>query len=373
MSRKPGTHLSQIGKENAHLPGFGDDFVGSSGELSEQFVILRNEDIHAEAPEAPFLDWSTIVNGEIAIQMKDLEGFAEGNVTIKASSLQKIHPRLLPGLLEGDFLFQISLISVVMQVQAHLRRSSDDGPAGIGSDFDTPISQVAREDEGCFKLEELEGRKEPDSEKATHAEQKSLEPVLTPADRPLSGATRKLSGAERREQRPSMTPHSALNISDSISASDPKLRPAETRQARENPRAKSARENAGQERLRVIFMTEDYLDLHEVAQRIAALPRITNALVISAEGTVLGGTLPEGHSLGAAILAPAFMRQVREFERNLRGSETSAFTLLGEKSVSLFAEGDIHILIWHEGRGLVPGMRKRISEIAAALDLICPR
>jgi hypothetical protein len=373
MSRKPGTHLAQTGKGNANLPGFGGDFVGCAGELSEQFVILRSEDIQAEAPEVTLLDWSTIAEGEIAIQMKDLEGFAEGNVTIKASTLQKIHPRLLPGLLESDYLFQISLISVVKQVQAHLQRSSDDRPARIGCDFDTPISQVAREDEECFKLEELEGRKESDSEKATHAKQNSLEPVLTPADRPVSGATRKQSGIERREQKPSMALHPPVNISESFTGSGPELRPAEARQARENSWAKSALENAGQERLREIFMTEDYLDPHQVAQRVAALPRITNALVISAEGTVLGGTLPEGHLLGAAILGPALMRHVREFERNLRGSETSAFTLLGEKSVSLFAEGDIHILICHEGRGLVAGMRKRIREIAAALDLICPR
>ena len=190
MSHKPASNLSQRGNGNAHLPGFGGDFVGSPDELSEQFVILRNDDIHAEAPEAPLLDWSTIAKGEIAIQMKDLDGFAEGNVTIKASTLQKIHPRLLPGLLESDYLFQISLISVVMQVQAHLQRSSDDDPARIGSDFDTPISQVAREDEGCFKLERVEGRRELDSEKATHAKQNSPEPVLTPADRPAIGATR---------------------------------------------------------------------------------------------------------------------------------------------------------------------------------------
>ena len=373
MSRKPGSHLSQSVKRNGHLPGFGADFVGSPDELSEQFVILRNDDIHAEAPEAPLLDWSTIAKGEIAIQMKDLDGFAEGNVTIKASTLQKIHPMLLPGLLESDYLFQISLISVVMQVQAHLQRSSDNDPARIGSDFDTPISQVAREDEGCFKLERVEGRREPDSEKATHAKQNSPEPVLTPADRPVSGATRKQTGTERREQKPFMAPHPAVNISDSFTGSGTELKPAETRQARENSRAKSALENAGQQRLREIFMTEDYLDPHQVALRVAALPRITNALVISAEGTVLGGTLLEGHLLEAAILAPALMRHVREFERNLRGSETPAFTLLGEKSVSLFAEGDIHILICHEGRALVPGMRKRIGEIAAALDLIYPR
>ena len=160
-------------------------------------------------------------------------------MTIKASTLQKNHPSLLPGQLESDYLFQISLISVVMQVQAHLKRSSDDGPARIGSDFDTPISQVAREDEGCCKIEELEGRKEPDSEKATHAKQNSLEPVLTPADRPVAGATRKQSGTERREQKPSVAPHPAVNISNSFTGSGPELRPAEERQARENSVAKS--------------------------------------------------------------------------------------------------------------------------------------
>jgi hypothetical protein len=373
MSRKLVSYLSKSGKGNAHLPGFGGDFVGSPDELSEQFVILRNDDIHAKAPEASLLDWSTIAKGEIAIQMKDLDGFAEGNVTIKASTLHKIHPRLLPGPLESDDLFQVSLRSVVMQVEAHLQRGPEDDPARIGSDFDTPISQVAREDEGCFKLEGVEGRKESDSEKAAHAKQKSLEPVLTPADRPAFGATRKQSDTERREEKPFMAPHPAANISDSFTGPGPKLKPAEASQARENSRAKSTLENAGQQRLREIFMTEDYLEPHQVAQRVAALPRITNALVISADGTVLGGTLPEGHLLEAVIPAPALMRHVREFERNLRGSETPAFTLLGEKSVSLFAEGDIHILIFHEGRALVPGMRKRIGEIAAALDLICLR
>jgi hypothetical protein len=373
MSRKLGGYFSKSGKGDAHLPGFGGDFVGAPDELSEQFVILRNDDIQAAEPEASLLDWSTVAKGEIAIQMKDLDGFAEGNVTIKASTLQKIHPRLLPGPLESDYRFQVSLISVVMQVQAHLQRGSENDAGWIGSDFDTPISQVAREDEGCFKFEGVEGRKEPVSEKATHAKQDSLEPVLTPADRPTFAATRKQRDTERREEKPFMAPHPAAYISDLFTGPGAELKAAETRQAVDNSREKSALENAGQQRLREIFMTEDYLDPHQVAQRVAALPRITNALVISADGTVLGGTLPEGHLLGAAILAPAIMRHVREFERVLRGIETPAFTLLGEKSVSLFAEGDIHILICHEGRALVPGMRKRIGEIAAALDRICPR
>jgi hypothetical protein len=118
-------------------------------------------------------------------------------------------------------------------------------------------------------------------------------------------------------------------------------------------------------------MTEEYLGVETVAGRIARLPKICSALVMLADGTVLGGTLPEGYRLETAILAPALMRNVQEFGRGLRFGEPTAFTFLGERPISLFAEGNIHILVCHEGRGLVPGMRKRIGEIAAALDAIC--
>jgi hypothetical protein len=65
------------------------------------------------------------------------------------------------------------------------------------------------------------------------------------------------------------------------------------------------------------------------------------------------------------------MRNVQEFGRGLRFGELTAFTLLAERPISLFVEGNIHILVCHEGRGLVPGMRKRIGKIATALDAIC--
>jgi hypothetical protein len=65
------------------------------------------------------------------------------------------------------------------------------------------------------------------------------------------------------------------------------------------------------------------------------------------------------------------MQSIREFNRNLRSTETSAFTLLGDRPVTLFSEGNVYILISHEGRGLLPGMRERIGEIARALDAVC--
>ena len=122
--------------------------------------------------------------------------------------------------------------------------------------------------------------------------------------------------------------------------------------------------------LREIFMTEDNLDVIRVADMIAGLPKVNHAVVLSGE-TVLGGALPEGYQMDAAILAPALMRTVHEFERRIRSSaESLAVTLMGEKPLSIFTEGNIYILIAFEGRGLLPGVAKRIKEIARALDAI---
>jgi hypothetical protein len=89
------------------------------------------------------------------------------------------------------------------------------------------------------------------------------------------------------------------------------------------------------------------------------------------DGTVLGGNLPEGYHLATALLAPVIMRSVQEFNRRLRSNEVSAFTLLGDQPVTLFAEGNVYILVSHQGRGLLPGVRERIGEVARALDALC--
>jgi hypothetical protein len=127
----------------------------------------------------------------------------------------------------------------------------------------------------------------------------------------------------------------------------------------------------GLERLREIFMTEDQLDASQVAILLASFPKVKSALLMLDNGTVLGGTLPEGYHLEAALMTPVIMQRVRDFNHQLRADEASAFTLLGERPVSLFAGRHVYILIVHEGRGLLPGMRERISEIAKSLDALC--
>jgi hypothetical protein len=122
--------------------------------------------------------------------------------------------------------------------------------------------------------------------------------------------------------------------------------------------------------LQEIFMTEDLLDAGLVAKLVAALPKVKSALIMLGDGTLMGGELSEDCPPDSALLAPGIMRTVQEFSRRLRSSENSAFTIFGDPLVSVFAEGNVCILIVHEGRGLLPGMVERIGEIAKALDAL---
>jgi hypothetical protein len=352
------------------------DFAQAFGELTERVVILSKEDICADSPKAPPLDWSNVENGKIAVQLRDTEGLAEGNVTIKASTLQRIHPTLLPLHLDAEYLFPISLKTVVLQVQEHLEQKSSERPKPVSPEFDTPISQVAREDEELFRLEKLAKADEELIGETVQAKQNAPEPILTPADRPAS---------RRFREQPSTESMCSFSCQDTRSANEmagrgsvravatDAVRGAVTKcsGAKIGAGVQNRLRRAGLERLREIFMTEDQLDASQVANLLAAFPKVKSALVMLGNGTVLGGNLPEGYRLETALQAPVIMQSVREFSRRLKADEVSAFTLLGERPVSLFAERNIYILISHEGRGLLPGMRERISEVAKSLDALC--
>ena len=370
MSLDFGHHLfrSRRGFASAPSPGSEDDLVDPLDELNERVIILCKEDIHLDAPGAPLLDWFAVEKGEIAVQLKDTEGLGDGSVTIKASTLQRLHPALLPIQLEGEYLFPISLKTVVLQAQPHLRQNVEERQEQVGADFDTPIAQVAREDEGFFKLAKIAEPTETPIDQAASVKQTTPGPILTPADRPSSAVSRKRTPAVPNHLGAS--PSSSAVIPPSVQSACPEIeakwveRPLPNlERLTQNPRRRT-----GLERLREIFMTEDQLDPPQVANLVAAFPKVTSAMVMLADGTVLGGNVPDGYHLETALRAPLIMRSVQEFNRNLRSQETSAFTLLGDFPVTLFAEGNIYILISHQGRGLLPGVRERIGEVARALD-----
>ena len=372
MARKFGNHLFRnreaLASEHARIST--SDLPETFGALDEQVIILGKEDIRAEAPSAPLLDWSTFEKG-IAVQLKDTEGLDLGSVIIKASTLQRIHPALLPVPLESEYLFPISLKTVVLQVQAHLRQGSEERPNPTGPDFDTPIAQVAREDNGFFKLAKMTEAIEPPVDETVQAEPKIPEPVLTPANRPTSPMLRKNFPPENRDSRPSLYSSALIPSLRHPEFLETEVAPAGCIGPKKEAIAQNSLRRIGAERLREIFMTEDHLDTRQVAQLLAAFPKVNSAMVMLGDGTVLGGNIPDGYHLETALRdTPLIIRSVQEFNRKLRSHETPAFTLLGDPPVTLFAEGKVYILISHEGRGLLPGVRERIGEVARALDAV---
>jgi hypothetical protein len=371
MSLEFGHHLFRDRRSFAFAPSSSSADgapVHSAGELNERVIILCKEDIRSDAPGAPVLDWFGVEKGEIAVQLKDTEGLGQGSVTIKASTLQRLHPALLPTQLEDEYLFPISLKTVVLQVQPHLRQNVEESPEQIGADFDTPIAQVAREDEGLFKLAKIADPMETPFDRPAPVKQTTSGPILTPADRPPSAAARKRPASVCNHLCAS-SPSSAV-IPPSVQPASPEIETkwAESPLLNFEPHGQNPRRRMGEERLREIFMTEDRLDPAEVANLVAALPKVSSAMVMLTDGTFLGGSVPDGYHLETAQRAPLIMRSVQEFNRKLRSEETSAFTVLGEIPVTLFAEGNVYILISHQGRGLLPGVRQRIGEVARALD-----
>jgi len=142
---------------------------------------------------------------------------------------------------------------------------------------------------------------------------------------------------------------------------------------RVEPPAPKPPRRAGLERLQEIFMTEDLLDAGEVAALIARFPKVSGTLILLGDGTLMGGNLPKEFRPDAALLAPKVLKTVREFGNRLKSRDPSAVTIFLDQPLSLCCAGDVCILVAHEGRGLLPGMRERICEIAKALDMLYER
>jgi hypothetical protein len=413
MSPKFGSYLFRNLKGQTPETNPAGDSLGAFGAFEEQPILLRQEDIRADDPKGPPLDWSHVENGQIVVQLKETQGIADGLVTVRASTLRRICPLLIPHPFEEDYLYPVSLKTVVLQIQAHLQRKLADVPKPGGPDFDTPIAQVAREDEGFFKLEKVARQPSLPDEKP-QANQASTEPLLTPADRPsfplirekprlvqtdsgappveialphpsrqASGSTPttpskpgpfddlpKVGGEILRVKRPEVTADPPVIEERKGTAQEVEIfGPARRSVMGEAPAQKPPRK-AGLERLQEIFMTEDLLDAREVAALIAHFPKVSGALIFLGDGTLMGGELPKTFRADATLLAPTVLRSVQEFGWRLKSQKPSAVTVFLDHPVSLISAGNVCILVSHEGRGLLPGMRERICEVAKALDML---
>ncbi|MBV9875254.1 MAG: hypothetical protein JO025_11040 [Verrucomicrobia bacterium] len=372
---------------------------GPAGAVSveDQEIVLQPADFTTEIGGA--LNWSSQASREIRLKLRQTDGLMDGRVTISAKMLRDLYPGLVPEQLKEETAFPLSLRAVVLQLQNVMRSSNDSSTLAGAPDFDTPIAQVAREDEGFFKLEEDASSSTSDpNPPATSAtgdfgpmlplirekEQARDNPPAAPPIQVVAPFPAQESTSPKNVVEPSVVPLGAgVNRDPFADLPKPKLPapkppvaggpapageiPKLSEAAKRPPKPQRRR---GLELLQELFLTDDFLDAGQVAQLLRGFPKVRAALIMLDDGTVLGGGLPENYRASAALPAPALMRAVREFGTAVSSAEVSAFTLLADLPISIFLEGRICMMVVHEGRGLLPGMRERFSQITKALDAL---
>jgi hypothetical protein len=392
MPPKFGNYLFRNLKAQNDVGSANSPSLEEAAELADQTIILRPEDFIDHDSGRDALNWSNLNPAEIRVQFRDTNGLMEGRVAIAASAIRRNYPSLIPPAIQDGVQFPISLKTVVLQLQNCLRATSAETLAAASIDFDTPIAQVAREDEGFLKLERAA---ESDSIRAKPMNQPELrpepdpfplireKPQSAPPNPPAIQVTWSPSSAPSPEIRsdpfknlPKVGPRTGDGKSEmtspdrEIPASPHVLGPIVPKTGSEWVAQVSDKplRRLGLERLQEIFLTDDFLDARQVAKLLRAFPKVKGALILFEDGTVLGGELPDGFNVAASFAAPNLFRASREFANALNGSNIVAITLLADAPISVFLERKICILIAHEGRGLLPGMRERVSDIANALN-----
>jgi hypothetical protein len=395
MPPKFGNYLFRNLKGQSDAATANSPSLEEAAELADQTIVLRPQDFVGGDSGSGALNWPSLDLAEIRVQFRDTSGLMEGRVVIAAGVLRRNYPMLVPPAINDEVQFAVSLKSVVLQLQNCLRAVNVESPTAPPTDFDTPIAQVAREDEGFFKLERAA---QSNPARAETADQPQLsddlgqfplireKPLSTPPNPPAiqvtwpSPATPVSPSSETRSDPFKNLPKVGPRPADS--ESELSSRGSEIRASPEVVRWTASKTSSewvtqisdkplrrlGLERLQEIFLTDDFLDARLVAKLLRAFPKVKGALILLEDGTVIGGELPEGFQLDAAFSAPGLLRASREFVNSLSGSNVAAVTLLADIPISVFLEHKVCILIAHEGRGLLPGMRERISDIAKALD-----
>jgi hypothetical protein len=419
MAPKFGNYLFRNLKSGSGSAEKASDDSAGGVSVEDQEIVLQPVDFTTEIGGA--LNWASQESREIRVKLRQTDGLMDGRITISAKMLRELYPGLVPEQLKEETAFPLSLRSVVLQLQKVMRSPSDASALAGAPDFDTPIAQVAREDEGFFKLEEnASGPASSQNLPGTSSggdvgsvlplirekEQVRDNPPSLPSVQVVapfpSGKAAPAKGVVEPPSVPGLPDVASRSLDDGAKSGvvgdpgaaggkrdpfadlpKPKL-PAPKRPAAVSPlpakegsklpepekRPPKPQRRRGLELLQELFLTDDFLDAGQVAQLLCGFPKVRAALIMLDDGTVLGGDLPPNYRAGAALPAPALMRAVREFGSAISSAEVSAFTLLADLPISIFLEGRVCMLVVHEGRGLLPGMRERFCQVTKALDAL---
>jgi hypothetical protein len=384
--------------------------------FAERQVTLKEGEVTPLAKETPSLDWTT-VNGRITVLASAIEGLLEGRTRIKARQLKSLDRCPIDRETEDSIEYAVSLAAIVSQIDDLL---NDDQTETEQPEFETPFTVLAREDDARFEHRDKTPSREPDDhaavengESLTNARE-IRQPIATKNPEPethLERPTLSLTELRSLSRKPalgqpeittpdsqppeanvdqSLSPESSKEVSIAVAQAEPPMVKPEAHQTaipetgpKKQPTSCWVPElqlprldelaYQGVERLQEIFMTSRPLDGRRVASLVQELPGINGALIVLGGGVVLGGQLPESLSVEAALQAPEilknFIRFIHEVEAGQR-AQSEFVSVMAATTISLAASGEIVLLVSHQARTLPPGVAKRLTETAEALNLI---
>jgi hypothetical protein len=419
-----GSIFREKGVDQTPPPSGQTDQAALAQRLLGRPIKLAKGDLEPVSKDSPPVDWD-MVGGLVTIQGEAIDGMLDGRARVKASHLKSLVPSPVAADTPDQSEYFVSLPALIPQIQDLL--GTGDPEVGPEAEYETPFTVLARQDGIRFSRQNNPQKKEAPREQPTgdlvqplpksvaaseedlnaqepeHREKREKKrssepenaepPNLTlkpsrsapagPADHaepptnPLDAEDKKTQDEMRHdepEQRePKNVAASQIKLFEMRTEEDPFAgEPAVAPLASQHWDGDSSRAGRGTGWLQEIFMTSEPLDGRRVASLFRQFPGITGALILLEGGAVLGGQLPESLNMEAALQAPealaGFLRFIFALEN--RFVSPRFVTVTSSNTISLVSVGQVVLLVSHQGRKLPPGLARRLTETAEALDLI---
>jgi hypothetical protein len=354
--------------------------------LAERKVTLKESDLEPLTAGTPPLDWAN-VNSQLTLRAGSIDGLLQGRARIRAGHLKTLTPSPIGPEVPDDTEYAVALAAVIPQIDDLLQ--SSEAETSPEPEFDTPFTALAEEDRARF-----ENANNKNSEPNSHSQTAFAgeRASSTDVESPQAIRTEKRDGEEppqdqqsftalRTDSRPSVgQPEPRAQAQDVEDKATQHLEPQSFQKDpggahADSPRCEPDEDPArrGVEQLQEIFMVDEPLDGRRVALLVRQFPGVTGALILLEGGAVLGGQLPDWLSREAALQAPEvlahFVRFIVELESG-RQAQSRFVSVTSATTISLVGSGQIVLLVSHQTRKLPPGLARRLTEIAEALNLI---
>jgi hypothetical protein len=417
-----GSIFREKGADQTPRPNSQTDQAALAQRLVGRPIKLAKGDLKPVSKDSPPVDWDT-VGGHVTILGEAIDGMLEGRARVRASHLKSLVPSPLAADTPDQSEYFVSLPALIPQIQDLL--GTGEPEVGPEPEYETPFTLLARQDGIRFGRQNNPQKKEEPREQSTgdlaqplpgqvaapqeglnaqepeHTEETEMKrsPDLENAEppnltlRPLPSAARPgdaeppthpldaedkitqeaIRHGQPEQREPKNVAASQIKLFEMRTEEDPFAdEPAVAAFASPNWEGDSSRVGRGTGWLQEIFMTSEPLDGRRVASLLRQFPGVTGALILLEGGAVLGGQLLESLNMEAALQAPealaGFLRFIFALENRLVSPRF--VTVTSSDTISLVSVGQVVLLVSHQGRKLPPGLARRLTETAEALDLI---